>query len=613
MYRNNTNSNNNSNYYDHYDDEHEEYLLYDSYENNEMDEAELEEEAELIELVDNLTIDWDQTCCSSTSMSNISANIKAIEHEICDINTQYSKLLKTQIVKAFELKHARGEEALTRSETNNNWYEEFKNVYIWQRYQESDLFQSMRYIIASQNPVDPNDIDLDSINETVVKRVIQGYIYKIICGYFTKASISYAIYNYGEYYKPISEDSFEKYKYLENFANLLNCSVTSINYELEEQWSNYVKQPMDMSSYVISGGNIFYLFAGILCYLYNTTYENDIEEYEMLEKIKNDIYEYLNSENLSEYFDENLKELFEDGEFTTNIKSILSNASDMDFLFLSKHANYVTHNRKDKRTIATDISVLSSSVLRSLLQKAHNNPSDDVTNMFPFIGQYSSDTWGSGKMFNLSGLTSKDSANINKYGTMKNFIGYRQSSTYISELPIYLNRIKQGYFPFNRNEDPTSLGISCINNEEKRQELLTKFGECIDLSIGTTNNPLYNMKHSHYLEGKYYSIECLLDELDYIEQHTNDDKSSKRIIRQEFLRRLQQHPLANIFNFILVTIFENIHNWEGTYYGYPCPNYDSSEEQIWNDKYMFVKKKYNRDEAFNQYQQGYNINSNNSL
>ena len=93
----------------------------------------------------------------------------------------------------------------------------------------------------------------------------------------------------------------------------------------------------------------------------------------------------------------------------------------------------------------------------------------------------------------------------------------------------------------------------------------------------------------------------------------NDDKSSKRIIRQEFLRRLQQHPLANIFNFILVTIFENIHNWEGTYYGYPCPNYDSSEEQIWNDKYMFVKKKYNRDEAFNQYQQGYNINSNNSL
>ena len=547
-----------------------------------MGKEELEEETELTELVDNLVIGIDPHCCTSSALSNISTNIEAIEEAMCNINSSYSELLKRQILKAFKDKRETGNGGLTRSDTQNTWYEQFKDIYIWQRYQESDLYRSMRYLFDNQTYSDPDNVDLDSISNPLIKRAINEYIYKIICGHFTKANICYAIYNYGRAFRPIHNEEPQDYIYLERCINLLSCTITSVNNELKNQWYNYLHEDMDMSSYVLSGGNIFYVFAGVLCYL-----NDSVEEHNMLEGIKRDINEYLTEYELYDDFNNDLDALFREGDFIGNTQNILANPSDIDCLFLSRHRSYVT-SHSNAQSISKKISLLSASVLRSLLQTAHTDRSDYVTNLFPFIGLYEQSTWGPGKFYNTQGINVGDSPKLNRIGTMKNYPGYRQTSSYISELPIYLNRLKQGYFPFNRNGNPDSIAQRCIENPDKQIEYMTKFGECVDLSIGSTTNGLYNMKYEHYLEGQYYSMECLSSELEYIAQHTNDDKSSKRLIRQRFLGRLQEHKYSHVFDYILVTIFAHIHNWDGEYYGYPCPVYDTDEEQIDHDKMMYT-------------------------
>ena len=224
-------------------------------------------------------------------------------------------------------------------------------------------------------------------------------------------------------------------------------------------------------------------------------------------------------------------------------------------------------NKEDK--YAKDINALSCSILRTLLHKAKNNSSQfPLKYIFPFMDKYKKKTWGAGRMFNLSNLDEDAMNEINKHSkTMTDYLGYRQSSSYIQELPIYLNRIKQGYYPFHKME------ATCQISDIDIIELQSKFGECIDLSIGFNQNPLYNNKHVHYIKGEYYSMDCLLQELKSITGSKTDDKSEKRNNRINFLESLiNSHPPFNdVFDFILLTIFENIHKYNDTNYGYPCP------------------------------------------
>lgn len=547
------------------------------------------------QIVDNID-DLKEDCCLSTSLSNISMNIHQMNVRIATIDEYYVNVLNTQLdlakQKVIDLvneiilnkKHKLSEEdmqSLIRSQTLMDWFHSIKHK-AWQTFQESDLLQSMRYnlieyILIQLNIKDINDIkkNMDIINvdtimsETSFKKVHEEYKYKIICGYFTKASISYAIYNYGKPYENIIQIPEQPYRYLENFAQLLNVSISSINYELQTQWGTFFKTPYDNSSYVVSGGNIFYLFAGILCYLNNN---KEIQDKPMLNQITRDLYgSFDDIHNFQIY----LNSLFTKPIFNNIMKEILSNVSDLDFLFLSKEMNLV--GKEDN--YAKEINALSCSILRTLLHKAKNNSSQfPLKYIFPFMDKYKKKTWGAGRMFNLSKLDKGDMDKINKHSkTMTEYLGYRQSSSYIQELPIYLNRIKQGYYPFNENaanenanEKNKGIGPTSIKSENIK-DLQTKFGECIDLSIGFTENNLYRNKYEHYLKGEYYSMDCLLQELISITEGTSDDKSEKRTIRKDFLTILIESPFHDVFDIILSSIFKNIHKYGMVDYGYPFP------------------------------------------
>jgi len=437
-------------------------------------------------------------------------------------------------------------------------------------------------MLYSYDPDSEELIDMENA-PYAIRTLIQTFSYKLISAYFTKACISYAVLNYKTGYRPLPQIPIREsnYTHLDNLLNLLGSCTIMVNYELGRQWGNYVTAPQSNSSYVVSGGNIFIALAGVLCYI-KSPRQN--ETCVMLNMIMDTLNAHLTENDMYDDFYEllNSEELFNSETFDSNVKNILSNLSDIDFLFLSKHDNYVTHTSKDETNIASEINTLSASVLRQMLSDAHTT--DDNKYMFPFIGQYNSAIWGNGKMFNQSGISTTDITRIDQIGQMKNYSGYRQTSSYINELPIYLNRIKQGYYPFNKNDDPSSLGHACLHDESQKYAYQTKYGECIDLSIGSTTNELYKMKHDHYMEGKYYTLDNVRSELKYIMDHSNDDKSDKRKIRLDFIDSLINTRHSSTFNYLLLTIFEHIHTQNGNVYGYPCPTYDTPEEQIMRDK-----------------------------
>jgi hypothetical protein len=118
-----------------------------------------------------------------------------------------------------------------------------------------------------------------------------------------------------------------------------------------------------------------------------------------------------------------------------------------------------------------------------------------------------------------------------------------------------LNRIKQGYQPFT--ELSTPAGEPCMD-KCREKELMSKYGECIDLSIGFTSNPLYKKKYDKYISHSYYTIDNLLGELEIILRTASDDKSEKRQQRHHCLTTLKKTN-EEIFDMILKTIFKHIH------------------------------------------------------
>ena len=452
-----------------------------------------------------------------------------------------------------------------------NWLVKFKEIFIWQLYNESDIVYAYRLLneamYLSKKP---------SAQEILIaNKVIDMYKYKIICAYFTKANIFQAIFQ-------ISPQINSTYQYLENTLQLLSCGVTNINYQLKKQWSTYLGiVPISNSKYVLSGGNIFFVFAGVLCYLYQNLNTNN--------KMLNNIKKHLNVDLFI------LNELFSDPEFEESMKEILSNQSDLDLLFFSDN-DEIDESR---------VNVLSASILRSLLNnnsiiggesksksvrktlskltttikanksrktrkktlpkelKKLKKPSYSPSKLFPFIGKYN-DSWGSGRMYNLSNITPVDIKKINNNGKMSQYTGYRQTSSYIKDIGIYLNRIKQGYLLF----DNINSSGTCISEKEQK-EYKSKYGECIDLSIGIINhdekfsgtqkNTLYEAKRKHYKNKTYYTIDNLSEELRHILTQNTDDKHEKREKRLMFLNKLSEKNLT-LFNDVLQTIFNHIHN-----------------------------------------------------
>ena len=88
---------------------------------------------------------------------------------------------------------------------------------------------------------------------------------------------------------------------------------------------------------------------------------------------------------------------------------------------------------------------------------------------------------------------------------------------------------------------------------------MNKYGECIDLVVGSRASSLFRAKHEYYKMDQYYSIDNLKHELDTILAGAADDKSLKRIARQEFLVSLQSSPFNEIYDGLLMEIGNMIH------------------------------------------------------
>jgi len=140
-----------------------------------------------------------------------------------------------------------------------NWLVKFREIFIWQLYNESDIVYAYRLL----NEFAKSSKETPTKEIIIANKVIDMYKYKIICAYFTKANIFQAILQISP---PIIN---QKYQYLENTLQLLSCGATNINYQLKKQWSSYLGGvPISNSTYVLSGGNIFlYLLECYVTYM----------------------------------------------------------------------------------------------------------------------------------------------------------------------------------------------------------------------------------------------------------------------------------------------------------------------------------------------------------
>ena len=139
-------------------------------------------------------------------------------------------------------------------------------------------------------------------------------------------------------------------------------------------------------------------------------------------------------------------------------------------LFMTDDEEMVNYSDDEERhDNSYYLNCLSAYVLRDILKDGHNYDSGTqanrmkqcCSNLLPFRNCYEIDFWGNGRMFSTA-INSADIFNINKNSLMSNYTGYRQTNSYISDISIYLNRIKQGFFPFtyNGNNNPESGPVS---------------------------------------------------------------------------------------------------------------------------------------------------------
>ena len=520
----------------------------------------LEDETEILENVNN-SLDTEQwgSCESSDLLHHLEIVLFKIHTEIKNIQTIYKDLLIEEGNKV--VGRVSKNNTFERTITLNAWFEKFKTNFIYQRYQTKDLYNALRYMSAHYDP--DTLLLINTSHEDVpyaIKSLLNNYIYKIITGYFTGANIAYAVWNCGTNYNQLTErDNIPRYLYLNNLYDILSTANICVNDRLATHWGKFMGEPYDGNSgYVHSGGNIFTLLAGTLCYL-NYAKQNNIHinpHLFYLENIRKKLNSKLEEYKIQENFYESLQQLIKSNNmiFHTNLKTI----SDLDFLFMSKDESNVSFKSVDEER-PKKINGLSAYIIRDILASS-KVPNFNCRKLLPFFGLFDSKKWPVGKMYNYSSINVASIGKIDSLGKMKQYAGYRQTSSYIGELPIYLNRLKQGYFPFCNNDNTGIVSGSGLS-EKEISTYKGKYGECIDLVIGSTANELFESKRRYFLKGELYTMKCLVHELEEIlKKNTNvDDKSSKRLGRLNFLKLLMGDSYHFVYKYILFLCYEQAH------------------------------------------------------
>jgi hypothetical protein len=457
------------------------------------------------------------------SRMTLAERLNAVDTELSKVFESYNKLVHgiaeqtmADFLRSRSLKKS-------YSKKLKKWYKTAsRRASIYQLTSEKDLTRAFLYLLPTFDSSKKFWIlGTKEDKQSSMHDMIQKYAYKMVTALFTKANITYAVLNY----TPVSSDP---YQYLKNLMELMRDGHYMINHLFQTNWNQFLPESaIYFTRYVHSGGNLFVVLAGVLCYLFEHAAKDTYEPH-MLDKIRKEFNDYLMAQDAFVSFYTDLKKKMDIPAFQQSLKDCTSQISDMDFVLMAPD-EYVTHL---DNPVLKRMNELSAYVLRQILVFAHRDTSDPEVQiskkLLPFTERFDERWRQSRSFFNMSGIRPASEASILAIGGT-DYPGYRQISNIVPEIPIYLNRLKQGYPFFFEEKIAKKIPL------EVQKEYYTKYGECLDLSMGVKSNELYSHKQDYFKQDRYYSISNLLEELMVILTRPRDDKTKKREDRRDFL------------------------------------------------------------------------------
>jgi len=513
--------------------------VYDGDEDTDVDSDDDEQDYENYqEYIEDLT-DGDGAGCASTTLEQ---KMEAVNIEIEKVAESYDTLVQGIARQTLASFIETDTLVASHSAELSEWHRDARQrASQFQRISEEDLKRAFLYLLPSFDADKKYMVLGEEDEDSSMHVMIRHYAYKMITALFTRSNITHAVIRYSPEY--------HEHQYLENLLGVMQSASWITNQYLAEDWDTFMEIPMEDDGYgpmyVHSGGNMTVIIAGMLCYLHDVWtapgYQYGQYDGSLLDVIRKEFDEALVAEHgsVDGFYNWLMAKMRDDEMFGYSIKRNTDKISDLDLIFMGPDdlVDDISENNH-----MFQINELSAYVLRKILVAAHRKDGSDesnyANNVMPFAGEFS-DEWKRFKFSNLSGVRPPAVAGMRDLHE-EDYFGYRQSSNLVEDVPMYLNRIKQGYQPFfelNLNNIP----------EDLQSDYSNKYGECIDLSIGDKTNPLYNHKQENYMNGNYYTLDTILYELDFILQQGRDDKYDKRMERFNFLASINIASVNTLF------------------------------------------------------------------
>ena len=486
--------------------------------------------------IEELTEGWGDDCTTTT----LEQKLEMVEREIEKVSKTYDKLVQGIAEQTLGEFTEEGELQASESAELSEWHRNAaRRAREFQRISEADLTRAFLYLLPGFDMRHKYMVLNGNDEDTPMHVMIKYYAYKMITALFTRSNITYAVIQY--------DDTYSEYQFLENLLGVMSEASQLVNQYLREDWNSFLEIPMDHTMFVLSGGNLTVMLAGIMCYLHRIWnsghYEYNSYGGSLLEQIRQEFEtELVRAYGSVDEFYQWLSQQMFDPWFRNSIRLNTEKISDIDMLFMGPA--YMVDNIANPYLF--QINELTAYVLRKIMVAAHSEDGSAESSMayhlLPFAGSFD-ENWPRFKFSNFSEIQPETVAGMRALHEDKEYEGYRQTSNLIEDVPMYLNRLKQGYQPF------FDLDLTDIP-EELRVEYSKKYGECLDCSIGAMTNDLYGHKQVNYMGGMYYTLDTLLYEFEYILQGPRDDKYQKRVERRDFLTRINIDPVNALFQII---------------------------------------------------------------
>ena len=502
----------------------------------------------------------ESSCCNISTMERlqrIEASISNVHIDFIDLLTTLSQETLGEFGSNQELISLTQNRALatytgksltkTQIATLNVWASKVHELlYGYQRISTEDVKKAFFFLLYSFDP-DHSAYVLHEKNEkTRFHELITNYAYKMITSLFTTANITSAVFMYNNPtwpppWQPVPGPGpgpvavGNPYDYLRNLLSIMRDGSIIVNTYLRQdcppEYSEYV-------SYYHSGGNMIVVIAGMLCYLYDKNREGNLHTYggDILEQIRRQFHVSIGV-RMYEFY-EWLNKQMQIVSFRNALFNCTENISDLDFILMAPD-HFL--NRGLDNPLLIKMHELSARIIRNVLIAAYVPcPMTTIARkLLPFHQKFGPQ-WSNFRFYQMPTIA----MNPLPQADGVTYKGYRQTSNRIDAVPMYLNRLKQGYAPYH-----TILNFYKIP-ADVQNVYATKYGECIDLSIGILDNELYRHKHTNYMELNYYTIDTVLWELEKIIQGPRDDKTPKREMRRDFFTMIHTDLVDALFQTI---------------------------------------------------------------